>query len=66
MENLKLTYTGVATILLGFIFFATGILLLINTATTPVTEVNPWIFNIAGILSTLAGLVLMISRDEAS
>ncbi len=59
----KLDFIGFASVLAGFVFFMTGILLLVNTGATVHDPVNPSMLNLIGLVSTLAGLVLMVSRD---
>ena len=60
----KLDNVGLATVLAGFIFLATGILMLVNTGATVHDPVNPSILNIVGLISTIVGLVLLLARDE--
>jgi hypothetical protein len=60
----KLDLTGFASILAGFIFLATGLLLLINSINTPPDPVNPAVFRILGFLVAVVGVVLLTSRDE--
>ena len=62
----KLDNVGLASVLAGFIFLMTGILLLVNTATTVHDPVNPSLLNLVGLISTLVGLVLILARDETA
>ncbi len=59
----KLDFIGFASVLAGFVFFMTGLLLLMNTGATVHDPVNPSMLNLIGLVSTLAGLVLMVSRE---
>ena len=60
----KLDFVGFASVLAGFVFFMTGILLLMNTGATIHDPVNPSLLNLIGLVSTLLGLVLILARDE--
>jgi hypothetical protein len=60
----KLDLVGFASVLAGFIFLATGILLLVNTGATVHDPVNPSMLNLVGLVSTLVGIVLLLARDE--
>jgi hypothetical protein len=60
----KLDFVGVSSVLAGFVFLMTGILLLVNTGTTVHDPVNPSMLNLLGLISTLMGLVLLLARDE--
>ena len=59
----KLDNVGLATILAGFIFLLTGILLLVNTGVVVHDPINPSILTLVGLISALAGLVLLLGRD---
>ena len=59
----KLDFIGFASVLAGFVFFMTGILLLVNTGATVHDPVNPSILNLIGLISAFLGLVLIVSRD---
>jgi hypothetical protein len=59
----KLDFIGFASVLAGFVFFMTGILMLVNTGATVHDPVNPSMLNLIGLISALAGLVLMVSRE---
>jgi hypothetical protein len=63
-RRISLSFKGLAAALAGFLFLATGALLYLNTASTDVGEVNPWLFKPLAVVLALVGLVLMASRDE--
>jgi hypothetical protein len=63
-HRINLSVKGLAAALAGFLFLATGALLYLNTASTEIGEVNPWLFKPLGVALALVGLVLMASRDE--
>jgi hypothetical protein len=63
-RRISLSFKGLAAALAGFLFLATGALLYLNTASTDVAEVNPWLFKPLAVVLALVGLVLMASRDE--
>jgi hypothetical protein len=63
-RRISLSVKGLAAVLAGFLFLATGALLYLNTASTEMGEVNPWLFKPLGVVLALVGLVLMASRDE--
>lgn len=63
-RRISLSVKGLAAALAGFLFLATGALLYLNTASTEIGEVNPWLFKPLGVALALVGLVLMASRDE--
>jgi divalent metal cation (Fe/Co/Zn/Cd) transporter len=60
----NLSFTNLATILAGFILFASGLLLAYNTGKTEMIEVNPWFLTPIGLFLALIGLLLMVSRGE--
>ena len=60
----KLDNVGLATILSGFIFLVTGILILVNTGVTVHDPVNPSLLNLVGLISAFTGLVLILAREE--
>ncbi len=60
----KLDNIALASVLAGFVFIMTGILLLINTAATVHQPVNPSLLNLLGVISVLIGLTLIMARDE--
>lgn len=62
--KINLSFTGLATLLAGFILFASGLLLAFNTWNTELTEVNPWFLSPIGLFLALIGILLMISRGE--
>jgi hypothetical protein len=65
MVNLpKLDLTGFTTILAGFIFLATGLLLFVNAMSTTPNPVNPVAFKLLGFVLALVGVILLASRDE--
>lgn len=63
-QRISLSIKGLAAALAGFLLLATGALLYLNTASTEIGEVNPWLFKPLGVALVLAGLVLTASRDE--
>ena len=63
-RRFSLSVKGLAAVLAGFLFLATGALLYLNTASTEIGAVNPWLFKPLGIVLALVGLVLLASRDE--
>ncbi len=60
----KLDFVGFSSVLAGFVFLMTGILLLVNTGATLHDPVNPSMLTLLGLISTLLGLVLLLARDE--
>jgi hypothetical protein len=64
VELPKVNFTGFTSILAGFIFFATGILLFYNTSNTPAETVSLGVLRILGVVTALVGLLLLVSRDE--
>jgi hypothetical protein len=60
----KLDLTGFTAVLAGFIFLATGLLLLFNSSNTLPDPVNPGILRLLGAVTALVGILLLISRDE--
>ena len=60
----KLDLTGFTTILAGFIFLATGLMMLINAMSTPPDPVSPIAFKLMGFVLALVGVILLASRDE--
>ena len=60
----KIDLTGLTTILAGFIFLATGLLLFVNALNTVPTPVSPGVLKVLGALLALVGVVLLASRDE--
>lgn len=64
VDLLKLDLTVFASILAGFIFLATGLLLLINSINTPPDPVSPVAFRILGFLIAIVGVVLLASRGK--
>ncbi|MBE0634024.1 hypothetical protein E4H04_00475 [Candidatus Bathyarchaeota archaeon] len=60
----KLDLTGFTTILAGFIFLATGLLLFVNAMSTTPNPVNPVAFKLLGFVLALVGVILLASRDE--
>lgn len=63
-RRFSLSVKGLAAVLAGFLFLATGAMLYLNTASTEIGAVNPWLFKPLGIVLALVGLVLLASRDE--
>ena len=63
-RRISLSVKGLAAVLAGFLFIATGALLYMNTASTEFGEVNPWLFKPISVVLALVGVVLMASRDE--
>ncbi len=62
--KINLSFTGLATILAGFILFASGLLLAYNTWKTEMIDVNPWFLFPIGVFLALIGLLLMVSRGD--
>ncbi|MBD3204762.1 hypothetical protein GF319_00290 [Candidatus Bathyarchaeota archaeon] len=62
--KINLSFTGLVTILAGFVLLASGLLLVINTWSTEMTEVNPWFLSPIGLFLALIGIIVMISRGE--
>ena len=60
----KLDFVGFSSVLAGFVFLITGILLLINTSATTHNPVNPSMLSILGSASSLFGIILLLARDE--
>ncbi len=60
----KLDFVGFTSVLAGFVFLMTGILLLVNTGSTMPDPVNPAMMNLLGLISAIIGLVLLLARDE--
>ena len=60
----KIDLTGLTTILAGFIFLATGLLLFVNALNTVPAPVSPEVLKVLGALLALVGVVLLASRDE--
>jgi len=63
-RRFNLSVKGLAAVLAGFLFLATGAMLYLNTASTEIGEVNPWLFKPLGVVLALVGLALLASRDE--
>ena len=63
-RRINLSVNGLAAVLAGFLFLATGAMLYLKTVSTDISEVNPWVFKPLGIMLALIGLILMASRDE--
>ena len=64
MDLPKLDFIGFTSVLAGFVFLMTGILLLVNTAGTIHDPVNPAFLNLIGLISAVIGVVLLLARDE--
>jgi hypothetical protein len=60
----KLDLTGFTTILAGFIFLATGLLLFVNAMSTMPDPVSPIAYKLLGFVLALVGVILLASRDE--
>lgn len=60
----KLDLTGFTSVLAGFIFLATGLLMFINASNTVPDPVSPAVIKLLGVISILVGVVLLASRDE--
>ena len=60
----KLDTTGFTTILAGFIFLATGILLFLNASNTIPDPVSSGFLRLLGAVTALVGVFLLASRDE--
>jgi hypothetical protein len=64
VELSQLELTGFTTILSGFIFLATGILLFLNASNTVADSVSPEILRLLGAFTALVGVLLLVSRDD--
>jgi hypothetical protein len=64
VELPKLDLTGFATILAGFIFLATGVLMFLNASNTIPDPVSPGVLRLLGAVTALVGVFLLASRDE--
>ncbi len=60
----KLDLTGFTTVLAGFIFLATGLLMFINANSTIPDPVSPGVIKLLGVVTALIGVLLLASRDE--
>ena len=60
----KLDIIGFTSILAGFIFLATGLLLLINSINTAPDPVNPGVMKLLGISVAVVGVILLTSRSD--
>ncbi|MCB2173265.1 hypothetical protein KQH65_11050 [archaeon] len=60
----KLDLTGFTSVIAGFIFLATGLLMFINASNTVPDPVSPAVIKLLGVISVLVGVVLLASRDE--
>ena len=54
------------SMLAGFVFLATGLLLLINSINTASYPVNPGIIKLIGISVAIVGIILLTSRSDKS
>ena len=64
VELPKLDLTGFTSVLAGFIFLATGLLMFINASSTLPDPVSPVVIKLLGVITALIGVVLLASRDE--
>jgi len=64
VELPKLDLTGFATILAGFIFLATGVLMFLHASNTIPDPVSPGVLRLLGAVTALVGVFLLASRDE--
>jgi uncharacterized membrane protein HdeD (DUF308 family) len=64
VELPKLDLTGFATILAGFIFLVTGVLMFMHASNTLPDPVSPGVLKLLGAVTALVGLLLLASRDE--
>jgi hypothetical protein len=65
MVNLpKLDLTGFTSVLAGFIFLATGLIMFINASSTVSDPVSPVVIQLLGVVTALTGVFLLASRDE--
>ena len=60
----KLDFIGFTSVLAGFVFLMTGLLMILNTGATVTDPVNPSLMTLIGIISAIIGLVLILARDE--
>ena len=60
----KLDLTGFTSVLAGFIFLATGLLMYINASNTVPDPVSPVVIKLLGVIIALVGVFLLASRDE--
>ena len=60
----KLDLTGFTTILAGFIFLASGLLMFINASNTIPDPVSPAVIKLLGAVTALIGVILLASQDE--
>jgi uncharacterized membrane protein len=60
----KLEIIELTSILAGFIFLATGLLLLINSINTVSDPVNPAVIKLLGITVAIVGIILLTSRSD--
>ena len=60
----KLDLTGFTTVLAGFIFLASGLLMFINASSTIPDPVSPAVIKLIGVITALTGVLLLASRDE--
>jgi MFS superfamily sulfate permease-like transporter len=60
----KLDIIGFTSILAGFIFLVTGLLLLINSINTVPDPVSPGVLKLLGIFVAIVGIVLLTSRSD--
>ena len=60
----KLDLTGFTTVLAGFIFLASGLLMFINASSTIPNPVSPAVIKLIGVITALTGVLLLASRDE--
>ncbi|MCW4050243.1 MAG: hypothetical protein NWE89_10980 [Candidatus Bathyarchaeota archaeon] len=62
--RINLSPRALATFLVGFVFLATGFLLIMNILNTETGKISPTILTPLGYIVIIAGLVLITSRDE--
>ncbi|MCW4012460.1 MAG: hypothetical protein NWF07_05640 [Candidatus Bathyarchaeota archaeon] len=60
----KLDLTGFTSVLAGFIFLATGLLMFINASNTVPDPVSPAVIKLLGVVTAVVGVFLLASRDE--
>jgi hypothetical protein len=60
----KLDLIGFTSILAGFIFLATGLLLLVNSINTTSDPVSPGVIKLLGISVAVVGVILLTSRSD--
>jgi hypothetical protein len=60
---MSISLTGLFTIIGGIIFFFIGAWLTYSTTNTNTNNTNPWFLNPIGIIISLVGILLIISKE---